>query len=218
MRRVFQVSFTVAAAVLAFAALRQFSAKGLNSVPATLDFRDATGDMIRSDSVGSYQNGIDCVISEVFGNGEYFLRTVGYGCSTTAPRSVVLDFSNPVTPIPPADCSVTDPNFPSLTLNICRTNNVADTRLIVSTMFTVKALTNGSSVSLPFSLAPNYSGTDFELDSEQAVAVSGTSGVRTAEAGPAAVAELYEFETVRGKTQKVSVGRYYMPFQVTVGE
>lgn len=71
-------------------------------------------------------------------------------------------------------------------------------------------------MSLPFSLQPDFQGTDFDLDFEQPLSVTGTSGLRTLEAGPTAIAELYKL--LKSSQRKVSLGRYYMPFQVTVGE
>jgi hypothetical protein len=223
MKRIFQAVFALAVGAFALVAFHQLSAKGAPStaVPATAEFRDAVAtattpsDKIRSDGQGTYQNGIDCVISEVFSTGEYFLRSVTNNCSTTSPRTVVLDFSTPVTP--PASCSVTVADG---TLNVCTSNSVPDTRLLADYMFSSKALTNGATVSLPFSLQPNFSGTDFELDFEQPLPVTGSSGLRTLTAGPSSIAELYELGKASGgrSPTKTSLGRFYMPFEVTVGE
>lgn len=194
--------------------------------PADATFRDASvsdtsgtvfsTDMIRSDGRGAYQDGIDCAISRV-SNSQFFLRTVSYGCFTPIPRTITLDFSQPVTP--PASCTATDA-YVGGTLDTCGPNVVADVRLVANSMFAGAALTKGTPVTLLFSLAPNFSGPgSFELAFEQNVAVTAGShaGVRQITAPETSIAELYQnVPTSRKSSVKVSLGRYYIPFALTV--
>lgn len=222
--RLFAVVSSLAVAVLAFSPVGGIRAQASGSVPATAQFRDASGDRIRSDVVSSsYVNGTDCVESTVHADGFYFLRTVTDGCTTTTPRSIVLDFSSCVSSCPSGtECTVADPNDRSgLTLNACASNTVPDVRLIASTLFKSSALTSGTDVSLVFSLQRDVRNTDFELDFEAPVPVSepsGSTNVRVLTAGNTAIADLFKLVTINHVRIKVLVGKYNMPFELTVTE
>lgn len=188
-----------------------------NRIPARAQFGDSPADKLRSDGIEAYINGSDCVISWVDSkSGFYFLRTVKYGCTTTAPRAIVLDFSDAISRTCSCPCSVPDPNDNSgATLDLCGQNSLPDVRVIADTLFRNNALSLGTTVTLPFSLQPDFRGTDFGLDFEQAVPVTGGSTERVLQAGPDAIAELYQ-TTKTG--QKISLGRFRMPFTLTVSK
>ena len=208
-----QFGYDALATVVLLAGVTGLWAAGA-SQPATAYFRDSTStisgtvlDSIRSDSLGPYREGVGCVRSYVASNGSYFLRTVSIGCTASTPRSLVLDFSNPVTP--PTSCTVADPNDSSgATLDVCCSNAIPDARFGASTLFSSNALSKGTAVSVVFSLQTDFRNTDFELDFEQPAQVTGDSNSRVLTADAGAIAELYEL-IPRGK---VSLGRFYMPF------
>lgn len=190
-------------AVISFLGTGTLAAAGGNKVPASASMRDAAGDKIASDGLGPYDDQQNCVSSYVQGT-MYFLRTdmqPSTGCPPQ--RTITLDFSDSVTP--PADCSVFDPNS-GLFLDACGSNVIVDVRLIASSLFKTKA--PGTSVKLPFSLKQDFRNTAFYLEFELAVPFTGSGDLRVLEAGPDAVAELYQGD--------VSIGRYRMPFQLTV--
>ena len=203
------------------------------TVPATATFDDANSNRIRSDDsptfsanfpYPSYQDGIDCVRSQVGGNGFSF-RSRSYACTTATPsfaiRSVTLDFSQPVTGTCPNPSVVYD-LFASGTLeerklDICRSNLVPDVRIIASKMFANSALAYGTPVMLVFSTPTNFTGPGgFELDFEQNVRVTGSGTTRQMTASATAIAELYQ--NIPNSGRKVSLGRYYMPFSLTVAK
>jgi hypothetical protein len=71
-------------------------------------------------------------------------------------------------------------------------------------------------VSLPFSLKPDFTGSAaFELDFELAVPFTSSTNGRILTAGSNAVAQLYQ---IGAHGHKISIGRYKMPFQLTVTE
>ena len=206
--------FLVLGAVLALAMSQDGWAQGANNrAPAQATFRDLSIDRIQSDGLGPYKDGVACVICWVDStSGFFFLRTLGSTCQQSQ-RSIVLDFSDAVSRS--AGCTVPDPNDASgKSLNICGSNTLPDVRVIANTLFRTTALTKGTTVTLPFSLQSDFRGTDFELDFEQSVPVSAPStNERDLEAGPDAVAELYQL----GQTgQKISLGRFKMPFHLRV--
>ncbi len=198
------------------------------TVPATATFTNIEPtytNMIRSDAVSpTYQNAVDCVTSEVFSNGLYVLRTDYLNCTATSPRTLVLDFSQCVAGFCPSNfgfssCSLPDPNFPSDSLNVCGPNNVKDTRLLASTLFqSLSASSLTTAVSLPFSLETRFTGSSsFELDFEQPVPFQAVgSAERILTAGQGAIADLYELVPKGSTVQKKEIGRYSMPFDVTV--
>ena len=197
---------------------------GPNTFPALADFRDdaLAPDRLQSDGKGSYDDGQappQCTISWTGQGGSYFLRTVKSGCTASDPRSIKLDFSveaDGTTP-PSGPCSVSDPQGD---LDRCGVNDVPDVRLLANALFKDNALTDGSTVRLLFSMKAggDFVGTSsFELTFEQPVPVpSGDQSFRVLEAGANAVAELYQNVTQGKRTVKTSLGRYRMPFQLTV--
>ena len=182
------------------------------SAVATLD--NSPGNMIRSDGPDGYQDGLRCVTAWTQ-TSEFFMRTVSPNCSTAIPRTITLDFSQPVPgsgPSCPATATAADG-----TLDVCGPNSVPDVRVIASGMFANSALTGGSSVTIPFSMAPNFSSTDFTIDFEQKVPVYFIdTNTRQLAASFLAVADLYQYVPGRNgrSSTKVSIGRYYMPFSL----
>ena len=196
-------------------------------LPARDTLRDATTDMIRSDGLGPYVNGTDCVLTYVDPNsGFFFLRTV-YNC-TTAIRSITLDFSRPTSGHCPATRCVTNPcgqtGNQSICapdqIDICGPNTLPDVRIIANTLFRKNALTLGTSVSLPFNLGPSFNCQAFNVSFEQNLLVTldanKDANVRILTAGPSAVADL----SLTGSNPKTpsKLGSYFMPFQLTVTE
>lgn len=208
-RRNFPLALSVA--VLLFAA-GILAAAGQTQIPASATLRDNTTDGIRSDTISpTYDQGQDCMLSFVE-NGQYFLRTVSpFPCTPTSARALTLDFSNMVTI--PNSCFILDPNS-GLKLNVCGSNLLPDVRLIAQSLF--KTPPGSTTVSLPFSLQPDFTGSAaFELDFELAVPFTGSGNQRTLTAGSNAVAQLYQ---IGAHGHKISIGRYKMPFQLTVTE
>ena len=182
---------------------------GGNQTSATTFIWDQSGDKIRSDgrSSGYYYNGVDCVQSWVDGSGNYFFRSTTVGCPAATPRSIVLDFSGWVV-TRPSNCTVFDALGKAL-LDICGANTVPDVRLTASKMFSSNALLRG----VPVKLLINISTGAFELDFEQNAYVAGGLTSRTLSVGAANdIAELYQ---INGK-KKVSLGRFHMPFAMTM--
>jgi hypothetical protein len=223
-KRIIAVFFLVCSSVGVLASGQALKAQGTNKqVPANATLRDRSGDAILSDGNVLYLNGTsDCVVSWVDSRtGYFFLRTTTFNCSTTNSRSITLDFSNAIVRTPDGSggsdsCQVNDAFGDSGELNICGPNSLPDVRIIANTMFSNTALTQGTSVSIPFSLQPDFSGTDFELDFEQAVPVNALSTTSRSLVAPSGmVAVLYKYNKHGGK---ISLGRYYMPFQITVQE
>ncbi len=191
-------------------------AQGGNQIAASAVFRDLPDDNIRSDDLdpdAAYTDGTDCVTSWVNRKtGFFFLRSVGPYCQPG--RHIVLDFRTWVGS-QPSPCEVDDALGQLGELNICGANTLPDVRIIADALFQGSALSAGTNVKLPFNLVPNFtSGQAFDLEFEQAVAVTGLSiNSRILTAGPSAVAELYRRPS---KGKRVSLGRFYMPFQLTV--
>jgi len=193
-------------------------AKGKNSsTTAQGVFRDS-GDRIASDGGGAYiedRTGA-CTASVVHNNGQYFLRTVVSTCTRT--RSMKLDFNGRIGG-PPADCTVDDPADPTTSLNICGANEeVPDVRFIAGTLFS--DTTSSTPVTLYISMKSNgdfVGAQSFQLEFEANVPVTaGNASFRELTAGATAAAELYVNQPQGKKTVKVSLGRYNMPFQLTV--
>ena len=204
------------------------------SIPTTDTFRDAylvdgTGnfagwsDRIRSDSNAAgaprpYQGGADCVRSDVSGS-SLFVRTSIYGCSPST-RALTVDFSDPVSLAAGVDCSsgsflVADAYGDPGTLNICGANRIPDARFIAGSLFAT-ASSNGTSLTLVLSLAPDFRHNEFELDFEQNLPITVLSPTSRALTGSTlSIADLYR---ISGSNKKTLLGQYRMPFQVTVQE
>ena len=75
---------------------------------------------------------------------------------------------------------------------------------------------NTTRVEIYVSFNPALNNTDFILEYEQSLSVSGDATTRTITAGATATAELYQTIRVRNKLQKISIGRYLMPAQITI--
>ncbi len=93
-------------------------------------------------------------------------------------------------------------------------NFIPDLRIIASNLFAANATSKGTSVIIPFSLQPEFSGSsDFELDFESNVAVlAPDANTRVLSAGSSAVATLY----VLRNGKKTAVGRFCIPFTLIV--
>jgi hypothetical protein len=187
----------------------------------TTSFRDAAADGIRSDGGGDYVDGLDCVGStRDLKTGATLLRTASHiVCSDSywqngglVLRQAVLDFSDRL------DTGSCDPIVSSGTemLDPCGVNTIPDVRIHTSNAFASQALSRGTKVEIYVSFNPALNNTDFILEYEQNLAVSGDATARTITAGAQATAELYQVVRVRNKIQKISVGRYRMPAQVTI--
>jgi hypothetical protein len=175
---------------------------------------DTPPDRIRSDGA-PYEDG-PCTASWTEPSGFYFLRTIKSGCPDD--RFITLDFTDPVEISSPGVCrEVLDPEA-NESLDICAPNDVTDVRIIANTLFKGGALT--TTVSLHFSQKDggDFTGpAPFELSFEGPVPITGgDSNFRVLEAGADAVAELYQNVQQGKRTIKVSLGRYNMPFQLTV--
>jgi hypothetical protein len=196
-----------------------FVASAAKRTPAESVFRDdlLTPDRIRSDGASygaSYTDGL-CTASWTEPSGFYFLRTIKSGC--TDDRFITLDFMTPVGISSPGCRVVLDPEA-NESLDICAPNDVTDVRIIANTLFKDGALT--TTVSLHFSQknGGDFTGpAPFELSFEAPVPITGgDSTFRVLEAGANAVAELYQNVQQGKRNTKVSLGRYKMPFQLTV--
>jgi hypothetical protein len=214
------------AAIAMHAASHGLSAAG-KRVSASAVFLDSEGYRILSDGNGPYlDGGPDCDIAYVQGN-FFFLRTVNVGvvdetCIPDPARAITLDFGDPNavrTPDGTDPCLVApDPSTEQTgTLDICGLNAVADVRVIAQDLFGNPALVSGTRASLAISLQPDFQGTSaFFLEFEQNVGVAGDATSRTMTAGAGSIAELYKSTKVGKKTVDVSLGRFSMPFSLTV--
>lgn len=191
------------------------------SVPADDSFRNDLADRIRSDgwvepSNGwQYDDGINCVKSGV-ATSQFFFRSTRYACTPVTPRAVTLDFSQPV-----GTCAgLVHDGYAGGLLDTCGSNVVPDVRIVAGKMFASSALTSGTPLMLVFSTPTNFTGPGgFELDFEQNVPVTALSATaRQMTAAPTAIAELYQNVPNGRGNQKVSLGRYYMPFSLVVQE
>ena len=191
-------------------------------------------DRIRSDSAtpsiiaAPYIDGADCVGVRVLGT-SLFLRTDSLvddlPCTI---RAINLDFTEAIGLRTPDgtgrnpdgsvnDCLVNDAFGQLGQLNICGSNAVLDVRFQADQLFSNTALTNGATVKLPFSLSADFRNTGFLLEFEQPLTVTGDANVRvlTAESnGVPVVAVLSKGGLRRGTV----IGRFYMPFQLTVSK
>lgn len=190
----------------------------------TLSDRDGNGsdpvDRVRSDGGGAYVHTLDCVGStrDTKGGGT-FLRTAAHtvtGCDDTywqngglVYRPIVLDFSNAVVS-PPTTCTDGE-------LNACGNNTIDDVRIHTADAFSSRALTNGTRVQIYLSFNPNLNNTEFYLEYEQPLSVSGGATNRIITADASAIAELYRATKVKNKYVLTSIGRYYMPMQMVIG-
>jgi len=197
-----------------------------HKVPAQSEFRDDREDRIRSDKDGVYADNVTaggCVRNYIDPkSGFHFLWVFGSEAGCSPGRSVVLDFSDAVDPEAPSgrcphnpNCCANDSYGQEGELDICGPNTLPDVRLIANSLFQDRALAQGTKVSLPFSLVADSGATAFLLEFEQPLAVDGDSDsyMRALTADSTSVAELYRLE----KTfRKISLGRFYLPFQVQV--
>lgn len=186
-------------------------------VATTTTLRDDPSDAVRSDGAGGYIHGTDCVASTRDSRtGSTALRTASHTvCSDTywqnggpVLRQLVVDFSHPVGS-PPSQCQIDD-------LNACGGNVIPDGRPETTDAFSSQALSRGTGLAMYLSFHPNLNNTEFYLEYEQPVGVDGTSSERTLTAGTNAVAELYKVSRVKNRLVLTSVGRYYMPLQMTI--
>lgn len=215
MKKVSWILFFVLTGALIFTPANRLWGQG--GIPQTATFADGLTDMIRSDGSGPYQNNVDCVTSLGIG-GLYFLRTVQQSCTPT--RTLVLDFSNPVTGQGPSSCAgLSDPDT-LLTLNPCGPNpTIPDVRFAASTLLRPSA--TSSTVGLVINLKRDFHENDFELVFLNPICMTSLgSGVldttKTCTANPNAddEATLYRINEATGAL--TLIGTYHMPFQVTV--
>jgi hypothetical protein len=188
-------------------------------VATTTVLRDDPGDAVRSDAhvPPDYIHGTDCVASTRDArSGATALRTASHTvCSDSdwqngmpAVRQITLDFSNPVAGLP-NPCVIAD-------LDACQSNEIPDVRIETTDAFSSQALSRGTGMSIYVSFHPNLNNTEFYIEYEQPVSVSGTLSTRTLTAGPNEIAELYQVTRVKNRLVFTSVGRYYLPMQMTI--
>ena len=229
--RTYLMAVTAAAGIMAAAV----GLRAAGSAIPTLDtFRDAYmtdsvgnplawTDRIRSDSnafgvIRAYRGGAECVRSDVSG-GSLFVRTSTNGCSPYT-RALTVDFSEPIGLAVGIDCSsgsylVSDAYGDPGALNICGSNLVPDARFIASSLF-AKTSANGTPLTLVLNLAPDFRHNEFQLEFEQNLPITVVSPTsRTLTGSTLSIADLYR---TSGTNTKTLLGRYRMPFQVTVQE
>jgi hypothetical protein len=129
--------------------------------PATATFDDSQGMRIRSDGLGSYREGLDCVRSWFSpSQGNYYFRTASNtlcdydgGLPTFENQRLVrLDLSNVVAGHEPASCTLDDGYHHQL--NARDDNLIVDARLIADDLF--KATAVDTPVTLHLDLYPNF--------------------------------------------------------------
>jgi len=223
----------VTASVLLLVAAVGFAAKGGSSqVPASATFADRTlvpdgiDDRIRSDGLGAYNDlgmGDPCLTAWVdSASGQFFFRTASRTCN----REMILDFSDALSrqagcncspgpgPSPAGPCRVDDAFNQAGDIDLCFANTVKDVRWIAGNLFGSSALSAGIPLTLRINLEPNFEKTAFELQFEQSVTVAGDATTRVMSSDSTRVAELYKY-TGKG-SNKLSLGRFRMPFELTV--
>jgi len=217
------------ALLLVLVAAVGFAAKGGSTqLPATAMFADRSDDRIRSDGGGIYDDTDPKVTVWVdSASGQFFFRTAS---RTDGYRAINLDFTDALSRQAGCNCLLgpclvddafgqgddapdQTPDFPD-TLDICGLNTVPDVRWIAGNLFGSSALSAGIPLTLRISLEPDFRYTAFELQFEQSVAVTGSGNTRVMSASSTQVAELYKY-TGKGNN-KLSLGRFRMPFELTV--
>ena len=190
-------------------------------VGTTTLLRDGSGDAVRSDGnvPPEYIHGIDCVASTRDArSGATALRTASHTvCADSywqngndATRKINLNFNNPVGGVFPTPCQIAD-------LDACGPNTIPDVRIETTDAFSSQALSRGTGMNIYVSFHPALNNTEFYIEYEQPVSVSSdTSGTRTVTAGLSAIAELYRVTRVKNRLVFTSVGRYYMPMEMTI--
>jgi len=125
-------------------------------------------------------------------------------------RQMILDFSNPVGALP-NPCQTAD-------LNACGPNQIPDVRIETTDAFSSQALSRGTGMNMYVSFHPDLNNTEFYIEYEQpvSVCVGDTPSTRTLTAGSNAIAELYRATRVKNRYVFTSLGRYYMPMQMTI--
>ena len=216
MRRV-RSSLTVVLTVIATVA---GVTAAVGPIGTTTVLRDSEGDAVRSDGyvLPDYIHGTDCVASTRDArSGATALRTASHTvCADSdwqngndATRKINLNFNNPVGGVFPTPCQIAD-------LDACGPNTIPDVRIETTNAFSSQALSRGTGMNIYVSYHPDLNNTEFYIEYEQPVSVSGTSDTRTVTAGPMAIAELYQVTRVKGRLVFTSVGRYYMPMEMTI--
>jgi hypothetical protein len=201
---------TVLLLVFALGGRTIVSSQGVRSIA---QFRDASTplDRIQSDGFGLYIDQNQCVDAYVIGGGSWLLDTARTGCPQQ--RSVQLDFSDAISRTPDGSgsdtCHVNDAFGQAGELNICGSNAVDLNHLTADRFFGNNA--NSTKVAIRFNLVADGNQA-FSLEFEQPLQVSGDSNTRIMTAGANSVAELYKAT----RRSKVSLGRFYMPFRLTV--
>jgi hypothetical protein len=181
------------------------------------------GQAVYADLAGPYKDGAytDSLGADVTGicRPDLFLRTVSSsGSSAQNIRGIYLDLSRVVAGSAPAQSAIADPNDASgAVLHLGDTtsiNFIPDMRILASNLFSNTTVSKGATVSLVFSLQPEFTGSgDFEIDFEANVSVAAPNATtRVLTAGTNAIGHLYVFNG----SKKVSVGRFYLPFTLTV--
>jgi len=207
---------TAIAALAVIVAVGQLDAAPPSNLPATAVISDA-GMTILSDGGGPYTENVNCVRSWYNSSkGNYYLRTASdtfcdYQVGSPAvQRFIELDLtiqlSGSCAPVADVYSNQLDP---------CGSNDIPDARLIADTLFKNGAST--TPVTIHFDLYPNFvNPTAFMLTFIDPVGVTiNGDGSRTL-GGTNLLAELRVRQVKGRKSTFVTVGQYYMTFEMTV--
>jgi hypothetical protein len=191
-----------------------------SDIPVSISFRDAGTDMVTSDSVGSYVNGVAGVSAVINGIGNLIVDS--NTASGTAVRTFKFNFSSPTadntSPISPNSLQPLDgATIATRIIGIPMQNMVIGTYQCVELAFGFREGT--LQYTLAFITARAYPGD--EVTGTSYALVTRTSA-DTWEVEPVApcldvptVGKLHT-STTRGKTTYTSYGKYYLPFKLTV--
>lgn len=179
-------------------------------VISTIQDDDSNIYNIRSDLMGSYQNGVNSVVSQIQGIGDWELDML-----SSPNRTVNVNFDQPVAsgnPAPPANAF-----YPVRFITQCSTNLTTLTAGATQSCPLIVAINVGADrYSLRFYTA-NFPGTDnvgWTCNSQE---LSGKCNSWTMQSNPGGnVAQLLKITTAKGKTVNTSYGFYNFNFSVNV--
>jgi hypothetical protein len=220
MRRIASSKTALGLGIAVLAGLVGTTVLAMATLGTTTQFRDQVGDRVRSDGYAvpdaDYVNGLDCVGgTRDTKSGATALRTAShtvcpdsFWLANPAVRTIAVDFSHPVGSFP-STCAEGE-------LNACGNNTIDDVRIHTADAFSSRALTNGTRVEIYLSFNPHLNNTEFYLEYEQPLSVTGGATSRIITAQATAIAELYRATKVKNKYVLTSIGRYYMPMQMVI--
>lgn len=203
----------LALSVLSSGLFAQKNGKPNPNTPVTSTIQDMDADSnfysIRSDSMGSYQNGVNSVVSQIQGIGDWELSMLN-----SPNRTVYVNFDQPVSsgnPTPPANAF-----YPVRFITQCSTNLTTLTAGATQNCPLIVAINVGADrYSLRFYTA-NFPGTD-NVGWTCNSASNGKCNSWTMQSNPGGnVAQLLKITTSKGKTVNTSYGFYNFNFSVNV--